>query len=155
MGIPVGQWPPGQFTRQVVRAAAALGATWDASPLEIQTGQYAHALLYISYTRGAAGGAVDLRIEVSPYSTSAEAAGAQEWFRASVYAAGAVAANSDVASAFQRDIITYGAVGATAEHVVYGPIALNRCVCRMRVACRESGAPATPGTCEIVAHLGY
>ena len=120
MGIPLGGWPPSQFTRQILRVAAVLlpAGAWDAVPAIIQTGQYDQALLYVAYTRGAVNGAVDFNIEVSPYSTIAEAVGANQWYQVSLYAAGGVVVNVDSASNFQRDIITYGATGAAAEHVV-------------------------------------
>ena len=54
----------------------------------------------------------------------------------------------------QREIIEYGSTGAGAELVAYGPIELEATVERLRVVCAESGAIATPGTCEVLVVFG-
>jgi hypothetical protein len=103
--------------------------------------------LYISYTRGAAGGDVQFRIDYSPDSAGAV------WHQGSVYAAGAVASGADTVSNVQREEIEYGSTGATAELFVHGPIALNGTVERIRVVAQESGVVGTPGNCEIEARF--
>jgi hypothetical protein len=135
----------------IVRAAAALGAggAWDAAPTEVACAVFNWVMFYFTYTRGAAGGAMDFQIHTSPY--SADQAGVEDWFYQSVYAAGAVAVNADTASNIQRETVTYGATTAAAETFNYGPVSLDGTVERIRVRCRESGVTATAGDCHIVA----
>jgi hypothetical protein len=137
-----------------LRALAALAAAgaWDAAPTEVPCPEFEEVTLFLAYTRGGAGGAVDFQIEVSPY--SADVAGVQSWFTLAAYQAGALAAGADVASNAQREAITYTATGAAAEGWVHGTLRLGRTVERLRVAARESGAVATPGTLEITARFG-
>lgn len=134
-----------------VRAAAALTAAgaWDAAPTEVACAGFNWVMFYFTYTRGAAGGAMDFQIHTSPY--SADIAGVEDWFFQSVYAAGAVAVNVDTTSNIQRELVTYGATAAAAETFNYGPVSLDGTVERIRIRCRESGITATPGTTHIVA----
>lgn len=133
-----------------IKAAATLPAAgaWD-TPIEIACAGFDWVMFYFTYTRGAAGGAVDFQIQTSPY--SADVAGVEDWFPQSVYAAGAVAVNADTASNVQRDIVTYGATAAAVETWNYGPIFLDGTVERLRIRTRESGVAGTPGDCHIVA----
>jgi len=134
-----------------IRAAAALGVAgaWDAAPIETACANFKWVMFYFTYTRGAAGGAVDFQIHTSPY--SADQAGVEDWFYQSVYAAGAVAVNVDTASNIQRELVTYGATTAAAETFNYGPVSLDGTVERIRIRCRESGVPGTVGDCHVVA----
>ena len=136
---------------QTVRASAALPAAgaYDATPLELHCSKFDFVTFYVSYTRGAAGGAVDLALQVSPRST--DLAGVEDWFQQSILAGGAVVANADTTSLIQREAVSYGATGAAIENFVYGPVELRGTVERLRVPCAESGAVGSPGTAHIVA----
>ena len=134
------------------RAAAALPAAgaFDAAPTEIDTTGLDAVTLYITYERGAVGGAVDLRIDYSPY--SADQAGIEDWFQQTIYDPGGVVAGADTTSNLQRELLSYGSTGAGAETFVYA-IRLNGAVERMRIAAAESGVVGTPGDCHIVGRL--
>ena len=109
-------------------------------------------MLYFRYTRAAAGGDVQFRVEISPYSADAIAtADTATWARATVFSSGVVVSGADTLSNIQRGGVEYGSGGAAAEDWVYGPIALDNVTERLRVSCRESGVTATPGSCSIVA----
>ena len=138
---------------QVARAAAVLTAAWDVTPLEVVCASAISVTFYITYTRGAAGGAVDSQVQTSPYSL--DRAGVEDWFTEDIFSSGAVAAGVDVASRIQRNILTYQATGAAAEMYVIDPIELGGVVERIRIPCRESGDPQTPGTCHIVAMFSW
>jgi hypothetical protein len=107
-------------------------------------------VLYLSYTRGAAGGAFDFQLQVSPY--SATVAGVQNFFNQSEYSAAVLAAGVDSASRLQQEYITYQSQAAAIENVVYGPVELGAGIERIMVRARESatGVQATPGTLHIV-----
>lgn len=137
---------------QTARAAAALPAAgaWDAAPLELYCAGYRICNLYIVYTRAAAGGAMDFQLQVSP--RSADAGGVEDWFAASAYDVGAVAAGVDTASAIQREVITYTSTAAGAEDFVFAFV-LGPGVERIRIPCRESGVVGNPGAVHIVAHF--
>lgn len=134
-----------------MRAAAALPAAgaWDATPIEVACAGFDWVRFYITYTRGAVGGAMDFQLSTSPY--SADLAGVEDWFPQTIYAGGAVVAGVDTTSNLQREVITYGSTAAGAENPGYGPIRLDGVVERIRIACRESGVPDTQSTCHIVA----
>ena len=140
---------------QVARASAALPAAgaFDPAPTEMPCPYMDWVTFYISYTRGAAGGDMQFIVELSPYSV--DRAGVEDWFRASLYAAGAVVSAADSLSNLQRNAIEYGSQGAAIESVVYGPIALLKTVERARISCAESGNVGTPGTAHIVALFGF
>jgi hypothetical protein len=135
----------------VARAAAALPAAgaWDAAPTEIVTAGMDHARLVCTYDEDAAGAGGAFEIAIS---TSGESSGTG-WERATLYAGGGVVGSADTTSTFQREGLQYGAVGATAEAVNFGPLALNGVVERMRIAARETGDAAHPGTLEIKVFL--
>ncbi|OGO65926.1 MAG: hypothetical protein A2029_01530 [Chloroflexi bacterium RBG_19FT_COMBO_47_9] len=142
-------FPP--ITNEIIfRASAVLPAAgaWDAAPLEIAVPSKSRMTLYISYTRGAAGGAMDFQVVVSPY--SATRAGVQNWFMQSQYDSAALVAGADSQGRVQREYITYGSIGAAIENFVYGSVELDAGVERVRVQARESGVVATPGICHIV-----
>jgi hypothetical protein len=139
----------GVETLQTARAFAALPAAgaWDTTPTVLWVSGADRVLLHLSYTRGAAGGAVDYQVQVSPYSLVALVpTGAAEWLTAAVYLAGTLAAGSDVASDIQREYVTYQATGAAQEAWTFGPISSEGQIERLRVVARESGAVATPGS---------
>jgi hypothetical protein len=156
--LPVFNTHPRGWENPVVArlAATVLGAAWDATPLEFFVSGAQNLTLAFTYTRGAAGGAFDYQIEVSLYAVAANApTGAAEWITESVYASGAVALGADTQSRVQREYQTYGSQGAAAEDVIYGPIALNGTIERVRVRARESadGVPGTAGTLQISGEL--
>lgn len=134
---------------QTARVSAALPAAgaYDAAPLAMAIPGFEFGALYISYTRGAAGGDMRFRIEVNP-----DAVGGT-WYRGGIYESGTVASGSDTISNLQRETIEYGSTGAGAETVIYGPFEIRGVVERIRVACAESGDTNNPGTCEIQARF--
>ena len=145
---------PGYPTMQnpvTIRAAAALPAAgaWDATPLEPWPAGTRFATFYLTYTRGAAGGAVDFQLQFSPY--AADLAGVEDWFDQSVFDAGAVVAGADTTSLIQRELMSYTSQGAAAEMFVWGPMEVDRTVERLRMRCRESGDVDNPGECHVVA----
>ena len=143
---------PGIRAMQQVRASAALPAAgaWDATPLELAVAYAQQITLFFTYTRGAAGGAFDFQLEVSPYSLAALApAGANEWADGSAYAVGAVAAGADTTSLVQDEIVSFTSQGAAAESFVFGPIEVRGGIERIRIPCRESGVVGTPGTLQV------
>jgi hypothetical protein len=138
------------LNQQIARASAVLpgAGAWDAAPTDIQCSDFDFVTLFITYTRGAAGGAVDFRIEVSPDVTGTA------WHRLSVQAIGAVVAGADVESDVQAADFGYTATGAAAEYFSYGPLDLMGTAERIRVAAQETGAVGSPGTCEIELRFG-
>jgi len=136
---------PSYLDMPTMRASAVLpgAGAFDASPLEVPCQDFKFVTLYITYTRGGAGGAVTLRIEVSPDTSG------NTWYRSGLYEPAAVASGSDATSELQREFIKYGSTAAGAEYVVFGPLVLQGGIQRMRIACAESGAVGTPGTCAI------
>lgn len=150
--MPYAEPFPGITNPFTFRASAALPAAgaWDTTPLIIACPQYARLVLYLSYTRGAAGGAFDFQIQVSPY--SANVAGVQSWFNQSEYSPAILAAGVDSGSRIQQEYIIYASQGAAIENVVYGPVELGAGVERIMVRARESatGIVATPGTLHVV-----
>ncbi len=139
----------------VVRAAAALPAapTWDTDPLvEVMVMGYGTGTFYVTYTRAAVGGAVDLQLQFALYLE--DQAGVEDWFTQSLYAPGAVVGGIETASAIQTEYITYTSTAAGAENFVLDPIVLGGTVSRVRLRCRESGVPGTPGACHIFAQFG-
>ena len=155
--LPILDTHPRGWTNPVnARATAALGAAsaWDATPTEFFVSGARSLTLAFTYTRGAAGGAFDYQIEVSIYAVAGNApAGAAEWITESIYAAGAVAGGADTQSRVQREYQTYASQGAAAEDAVYGPIALNGTIERVRVRARESGVVGPPGTLQVSGEL--
>jgi len=133
----------------VARASAVLlgAGAWDVTPTVLTTAGMDYIRLVCTYTRGAAGGAFEMVIE-----TSGESSGAG-WERATLYAAGVVAAGEDTTSTFQREGLEYAATAAAAEAVNFGPLALNGTVERLRIAAHETGVVGTPGTLEIKTFL--
>jgi len=137
---------------QVARASAALLAAgaWDAAPTELNCEHASSVTLFLSYTRGAAGGAFDFQIQVSPYSADGlAAAGAAVWLMQSVYLSGGVVPGADTVSNVQREIVRYGSTAVGQEGFIYGPVELAVGAQRLRVRAREAGVVGTPGTLQI------
>jgi len=111
------------------------------------------ATLGFTYARGAAGGAVDWRIEISLYSVAALVpAGFAEWSDESVYSAGAVVAGADTQSRVQRGYETYKATGDGDEDWAYA-LEFPTPVERIRIRVREStvdGVPLSPGDLNVI-----
>lgn len=131
------------------RASAALPAAgaWDTAPTELLSAGMDWIMLILTYTRGAAGGACEFRVEVSPDSSGTR------WARASLYDPGILAAGADVDSAVQREEFTYAAIAAGAETFLYGPLHLGGHVERIRIPAHETGVVGTPGTLAVEARL--
>jgi len=144
--------PTGLANPVTLRAAAALPAAgaWDTTPTEFPIIAADIFTLYLTYTRGAAGGAFDFQIQYSPY--YADLAGVEDWFNDSALALGGVVLGADTQHLIQAAYTTFESQGATAEMVIYGPIQLERTIERIRVRARESadGVVGTPGTLHIV-----
>lgn len=139
-----------------MRVSAALPAAgaWDAAPVETPSAFVDNLTLSFTYTRGAAGGAFDWQLETSIYAVVGNVpAGASEWVTQAIYAAGAVAAGADTTSLVQRELQSYTSQGAAAEDFVFGPIAFESTIERIRIRARESGVVGTPGTLQITAEM--
>jgi len=147
--------PRGWSNPVTARASAALAAAgaWNTPTVCVCAGADTMRLQF-TYTRGAAGGAFDFQIETSIYAVAANVpAGAGEWTDPTVEGIGGVAPGVDTQNIIQDAYTTFTSQGATAETFTYGPIQLNGTIERFRVAARESGVIATPGTLAIVAEL--
>jgi len=144
-------YPKGWQNPVNLRASAALpgAGAWDATPVEQSIFGAQGMTLSFTYTRGAAGGAFDYQIELSPYSVPALVpAGASEWITSAAYSVGVVAGGADTQSREQREYKTYGSQGAAAEdHQI--DISLQAPYERIRITARESGVVGTPGTLQI------
>jgi hypothetical protein len=145
---------PKAWTNPVVmRANAALPAqgNWDTTATEQNIFGAQGLTLSFTYTRGAAGGAFDYQIELSPYSIGTLApTGANEWVTEAVYSAGAVFTGADTQSQEQREYQTYGSQGAAAEDYQID-FELQAPYERIRIPARESadGDQNNPGTLQI------
>jgi hypothetical protein len=106
-----------------------------------------YATIYCAYTRGAAGGAYEIAIWISPVTTGAD------WARTVLYDPAANAINTDTTSSIQREGLEYGATAAGVEAVAYGPVHLAGAVERMYIAARETGVVGTPGSLSIYVYL--
>lgn len=134
---------------QTARASAALpgAGAFDPAPAELACPGFDFVTFYCTYTRGAAGGAFEFKIEAAPNSSGTV------WHQSTLYSPGTVAPGSDVVSDIQREGIEYEATGAPAELFVYGPLELRGTVERIRVSARETGVAGTPGTLSIEARF--
>ena len=151
MPLPINQPHPVIANPATMRAAAALAAAgaWDAAPTEVACAGYGWMRLYFTYTRGAAGGSVAYRYEISPYYTNL--AGVEDWFQGTVYAPNPLTPCEDVCSEVQREFLIYCATSVNAEMFISAPIHLAGCVERIRIPCREYGDVDIPGDCHIIA----
>jgi hypothetical protein len=148
--LPIGHPHPVIENPQTLRASAVLAllSAWDAAPIEVSIAGYDALTIYASYTRGGAGGAVDIQAQGSPY--AADLLGVQNWFPQSLLVAGAIVPGADTQSRNQREYVTYQATAAGIENFTLGVLRAAG-VERIRVRCRESGALLTPGTVHLVA----
>ena len=135
------------FTFRASAVLAGAGA-WDATPLIISCQAKSRLTLFLSYTRGAAGGAFDFQLLFSPY--SANPAVVQSWFPQSEFTPAVLAAGVDSQGRLQREYVTYASQGAAIENVVYGPVDLGANVERVEVVARESGVVGVPGTLHVM-----
>ena len=149
-------YPKGWQNPQVARVSAALAAAgaWDATPLELLC-DYANSLaVEIVYTRGAAGGAVDIQVQASLYSVAALVpTGGLEWEDISIKAAGMVVPGFDTQSHVQADYYTFTSLAAAIDSINVGPIILGGLYERIRIYAREAGILGTPGTCQLTIQL--
>lgn len=138
---------PTYAAEQILRAEAALPAAgaWDATPLERTSPTFDSFTLFFKYTRGAAGGGFDFKVEFSLDGT--------DWYQSSILAPGLVAPGADITSEFQRELFTYTSQGAAAEFVAFGPIHINGAFDQIRVSARESGVVGTPGDLSVLVSL--
>jgi hypothetical protein len=133
----------------IFRAAAILPAAplWDAAPIAVAVAGIQRITFYITYLRGAAGGAIDTQIQVSPYSVD-QIAPWENWFDQDTKRFGIVAAGVNTQSFIQAEYDTYTSLAAT-ECYVSGSFHLAGCVERIRIRARENAALA-PGTATII-----
>lgn len=133
--------------RQIARVSAALpgGGAFDVAPIELGCVEFHYVTLEIAYTRGGAGGDMQLKIEVSPDTLGTD------WYQSGLYKAAAVASGADTTSNIQREEIEYGSTAAGVERFTLAPLQLQGGAQRIRIPCQESGAVGTPGTVEIIA----
>jgi len=149
----------GVSSLNTARASAALPAAgaWDATPTAFFVSGADSMAVHLTYTQGAAGGAVDIQLQLSPYSIAALVpAGASEWIDQTLYAPGAVAGGADSQSLAQAEYVTFDPTTANAEGITFSPVALSGVFERCRVRARESpvsGVVGTPGTAAIVVTL--
>ena len=153
--LPVFNTHPRGWVNPVdLRASAVLTAAWDVAPTESFTSGAQNLTVSFTYTRGAAGGAFDWQLEVSIYAVVGNVpTAASEWVTESLYSAGLVAAGADTQSRTQREYQTYASQGAAAEDFVFGPLALNGTIERVRIRARESGDEQNVGTLQIAGEL--
>lgn len=137
-----------------VSAALPAAGAWDATPLEFFCSGASWMGVHVTYTEGAPTGAVDVQLELSPYSLAANVpAGAQEWVPQTLYAPGAVVGGADTQSLTQAEYTTFDPVTVNAEAITFSPVAIRGVFERFRIRARESGVLLTPGTCQITITL--
>ena len=119
-------------------AAAGAYTTTGAQKIEKQK----QVALFCSYTRGAASGAVTIRIEYSFDGTN--------WFQTSLMSNAAVTTGSNSSTNIQRNDVVYTSTAAGAETFIIwltdidSLVKINAQEIRLQVA--ESGATGSPGT---------
>jgi len=148
---------PAEVPAQVVaRAFAALGSSWDASPVEIPVAGFAQAMLYITYARGEAGGIVDVQVQFSPYALDAEASDATRvWFDMAEAEVPVGAGGTPYTLLTQTAFWQLDSEEAV-DNFYLGPVPFARYGAeRLRVRAREAGEVQEDGSCEIVAYLGW
>lgn len=151
MVLPIESSYPVITNPVAVRLTAALPAAgaWDANPIAISCAGLRYVTFYLEYTRGGAGGAVDVQLLYSPY--AADVPLIVSWFEQSHVAAGILAAGVDTQSRTQREYYTYQATAAGIESFVLGSLDLGHTVERLQMCARESGAVGTPGNLRVMA----
>lgn len=140
---------PGPQAAQTARASAVLpgSGAYDTAPTEMDVRGFHWVTLFITYTRGGAGGDLQFKLEGSPVNSG------DHWFQLGAVTKGTVSSGSDALDNLQRGEVEYGSTGAGAEKVAYGPVFLGGCVERLRINCQESGATGTPGTAAVLARF--
>ena len=148
------QYPGIGSTAQLLRAYAALEAAgaYDTA-VAVNTVGMSRVTLWGEYTRGAAGGAVDLLLEVSPWqAVNAPAGAVSEWYPMGMLELEGVAAGVDATNLIQRGIITYTSIDATRDSFTID-LSLPSYIERIRISARESGVVGTPGSFGLYATL--
>ena len=128
---------------QIARASAVLPAAgaWT-TPTELYCPVFLHAAISFTYTRGAAGGKFEFKVEVALASTPST------WQQFSLYDPAAVVSGSDALSLQQRESVEYASTSASAENFAY-QFGLNGLWELIRISARETGVVGTPGTLGI------
>lgn len=134
-------------TARLESALPAAGA-FDSAPIEMYCSEKDTVTFYGTYTRGAEGGEVVLRVQFSPH---AEDVAGNNWFIPTLYDADDVTAGANSVSLVQAEDFSYTATSGSAESFVYGPIRIDTDAQRCRVIAAENDAQRTPGTLEIIA----
>jgi len=148
------QYPGIGSTAQLLRAYAALEAAgaYDTA-VAVNTVGMSRVTLWGEYTRGAANGAVDLLIEISPWqAVNAPGGAVSEWYPMGMLELDGVAAGVDATNLIQRGIITYTSIDATRDSFTID-LSLPSYIERIRVSVRESGVVGTPGSFGLYATL--
>ena len=137
-----------------LKAPAALPAAgaFDV-PIEFSVAGFTFITLFFEYVEDAQAtdGALVFKIECSPFALDQTVYA--DWYQSALYEAGNLAVNNDTDSAIQREQITYGATGGNPEQFVYGPIAIQGNIERMRISVAEVGDTNNPGIASIIAML--
>jgi len=123
----------------------AAGATFTTDPVPFNT--YADLTVLLNYERGAAGGAINIVTEVSPDN----AAGGFTYYAIGESQSAVIVPGANVIINTQRSSHTYTSTSASIENVTLPtqPVVGQW----VRFVIRESGVPANPGQCRIVAFL--
>ncbi len=129
----------------IVRASAILPAAgaYDTSPTTIAAENNSEFVFLISYTRGAAGGAVTAKVEFSDDGVT--------WFQTGHLNAPVFAAGSDSIFGLQRSVLNYQATGASQENFLTPSFTVAARWCR--ISLKESGVVGTPGTASVRVQL--
>jgi len=128
------------------RASAALGAGYDAAPIELSTGGREWTLYNVGYTRGAAGGSISLKVE-----RCTTVGGVDYWPQTSLISSGAVVPGVDTTSTMQEEEFDFQSTGAAIDYFCFAVRTYN---ChKIRIAGRESSGLAV-GTSVVYAVLG-
>lgn len=123
------------------RSSAALAAAgaFDTSPTALDMSNMGQIQFFLSYTRGAAGGSFDYKIELSPDGTN--------WYQQSAADADNVTTAADTTVETQRKLWLYKNTSASAEKFA-SPI-FSICSPWVRINVAEVGDTANPGTVAI------
>ena len=140
---------PGATYTAEFRAFAALppAGAFDAAPITFSVPRSCRLTLFVEYTQGAAGGSVDVDIQTTPHGAD-QTAPALTWFSLSILGANAVITGAETRGQLEPFYINFDPTTGVREAI---PIDLSfpSFVERVRVRCREIGAPATPGSCRV------
>jgi len=118
---------------------------------EFSVAGFTHILLFFRYTRNAIGiGGFTFIIETSPFAIDQTVY--EDWYQSALYEAGNLAPGSDVNSNIQREEFNYSSTSAADEGFIYGPIAIQGNIERMRISAVENSGGAN-GALSLVAML--